>query len=157
MFVSSYSTYIQTDTSDKINKQRVYKADSETKAFDSKLKENTSSIDFKKSNLPVDYISKKQVLSNKQQLNTSENSFQKKTKNLINKFTLQNSLINVNTAYTSNSKMFSLLKKPHAILDQTPNIHNTLPKEPMDIKELNMRHIMVNTYIANDNYYKVTA
>ncbi|MCD4668509.1 MAG: hypothetical protein K8R44_08010 [Sulfurimonas sp.] len=157
MFVSSYSTYVPTNTSDKVAKQKVYKADDKLKAFDSALKEDTSNIDFKKSNLPVDYISKKQVLHNKQQLNIVENSSQRKTKNLTKKFDLQNSLINADSAYKSNLKMFSLLKKPHATIDQTPNIQNTLPKEPMDIKELNMRHIMVNTYIANDNYYKVTA
>ena len=53
--------------------------------------------------------------------------------------------------------MFSLFQKPHATLDQTPKLENTIPKEPSDIKELNMRHKMVNTYIANDNYYKITA
>ena len=76
---------------------------------------------------------------------------------MISKFNGKNSLMNLNTSYTSNSTMFSLMRKPHTSFDQTPNIEKTLPQEPKDIKELNMRHKMVNTYVANENYYKVTA
>ena len=160
MFVSSYSTYIQPNTSDKANRQRVEKPDNKSKSFESSLDKNLSATDFKSSNLPIDYVSNNKVLRNKQFLEGQSQQFSETQDNLkkfTNKFITQNSLINAKDAYENNSKMFSLFKKPHATLNQTPNIENTLPKEPQDIKELNMRNLMVNTYISNDNYYKITA
>ena len=156
MFVSSYSTYIQANTSDKAARQGVKRVDGESKSFKSSLEESISTANFESSNLPIDYISKNKVLNNKQLLE-NQNSLENTTKSLTDKFGLQNSLVGAKGAYESNSKMFSLFQKPHATLDQTPKIENTLPKEPKDIKELNMRYKMVNTYVANDNYYKITA
>ena len=157
MFVSSYNTYIQTNTSDKVARQRTEQTENKSKSFGSKLSQTVSSIDSKTSNLPVNYISTNQVLNNKQEIDEKQNTLVNTTKNLTNKFTSQNSLINAKNAYENNSKMFSLFQKPHATLDQTPSIKNTLPEEPMDVKESNLRHKMVNTYIDNDNYYKITA
>jgi len=153
MFVSSYSTYVQPNTSDQTTRQRVEKLNDKSKSFESSLEKNLSATDFKSSNLPIDYVSNNKVLRNKQFLEDQSQQFN----GTQNKFSTQNSLINAKDAYENNSKMFSLFKKPHAVLNQTPNIENTLPKEPKDIKELNMRNLMVNTYISNDNYYKITA
>ena len=160
MFVSSYSTYIQTNTSDKVAKDRVGGTDGKSKSFSSKLVQNVHSGVVESSDLPVNYISKNLVLKNKQLLQNQKKYLdepENSTKELTNKFSLQNSLINAKDAYEKNSIMFSLFQKPHATLNQTPKLEDTLPREPSDIKELNMRHKMVNTYIANDNYYKITA
>lgn len=164
MFVSSYSTYIQSNTSDKTAKQRVEKPSSEIRSFDSKPNQNATSTGIKNTALPIDYISKSQVLNNKQELEYQKQQLQEPSKNptnttkeTINKFGGHNSLINAKSAYESNSKMFSLFAKPHVALDQTPTIDKTLPKKAQDAKELSMKNLMVNTYIANDNYYKVTA
>ena len=167
MFVSSYSTYIQTNTSDRAAKQRVGKPSLESQSFSSKLTQATSSPTLINTALPVDYISKSQVLNNKLELDyqkdklkESKNNSFSTTKEFTSKLSAQSSLVSAQSAYESNSKIFSLYQKPHATLNQTPDIEKTLPKEPkeiQEIKELNMRHKMVNTYIANDSYYKITA
>ena len=158
MFVSSYSTHIQTSNSDKVAKQQqLDKRESNAKSFSEKLSSTSQPRSFKTSNIPVDYISKGLVLNNKQELENKQNNTKNETKNNLNKFTTKNSLINAKNAYEGNSKMFSLFTIPNIALNQTPSVEQTLPKEPQDIKELNMRHKMVNTYLANDNYYKVTA
>mgnify|MGYP000442045682 CR=1 FL=1 len=156
MFVSSYSTYIQTNSSDKTYRDRIEKPKVGQGSFSKELTKVSSELDTKTSS-PINYISQKQVLHNKQELTRQENKLEDSIKDSINKFTNQNSLLSSRSAYESNSKMFSLFKIPQVALNQTPSIDNTLPKEPRDIKELNMRHKMVNTYIANDNYYKITA
>lgn len=157
MFVSSYSTYIQTNNSDKISKERIEKPKVGQDSFSKKLDEVSSDIGVKTSSLPVNYISQKQTLHNKQEIVFQEDKLQSSIKDNIDKFKNQNVLVNSKNAYESNTKMFSLFKIPQVALNQTPSIDNTLPKEPRDIKELNMRHKMVNTYIENDSYYKITA
>ncbi|MDQ7059897.1 MAG: hypothetical protein Q9M43_01665 [Sulfurimonas sp.] len=116
-----------------------------------------STSNVKTTALHVDYISTKAVLRNKQVLDKAQNKVQETTQENVKNFTQQNSLINSKGAYEGNSKMFSLFKLPSTSLNQTPSFEKTLPQEPKEVKELNMRHKMVNTYIANDNYYKVTA
>lgn len=164
MFVSSYSTYINTNASDKAAKQRYDKSGAESKSFDSELSKKNSSLSFKSSNLPIDYISKSQFLHNKQELEFQKQQLQEpqnktlnQTKEMMNKFSGQNSLLSAKSAYESNSKMFSLFQKPHATLDQTPKTDKKLPLKTQEAKENNLRHLMVNTYIANDKYYQVTA
>ena len=157
MFVSSYSTYIQANNSDKISRERIEKPKLGQDSFSKKLNEVSSDLGNKTSSLPVNYISQKQILHTKQEIMRQEDKLQDSIKENINKFTNQNSLVNSKSAYQSNSKMFSLFKIPQVALNQTPSVDNTLPKEPRDIKELNMRHKMLNTYIANDNYYRITA
>ena len=109
------------------------------------------------SSIPIDYISKNVVLHNKQELEKQQSKLKDSTEEKVSRFSGKNSMINAKSAYERNAKMFSLFNIPQVALNQTPSLQNSLPTEPMDIKELNMRHTMVNTYIANDNYYKVTA
>ena len=164
MFVSSYSTFIQTNDSQKTAKNRVEKPSSDAKDFSVKLKENIGHVAYKTSNIPINHISQSQVFNNKQELDSQTKKLQDKnnkttntTKEMISKFNGKSSLMNLSSTYTSNTTMFSLMRKPHTAFDQTPHIEKTLPEEPKDIKELNMRHKMVNAYIANENYYRVTA
>ena len=157
MFVSSYSTYIQTNNSDKISKERIEKPKLGQDSFSSKLNEVSSDLGVKTSYIPINFLSQKQILHNKQEIVFQQDKLQSSIKENVDKFKNQNILINSKSAYESNTKMFSLFKIPQIALNQTPSIDNTLPKEPRDIKELNMRHKMVNTYMANDSYYRVTA
>lgn len=163
MFVSSYNTYIQTNTSSKSEKQRIEDAKSEV-SFSSKLlrqpKQELSSFE----SVPVDYLLKGKSFKNKleaqkqtqefQDLESSELNRQDKiTKTLTSQQTMQNAKI----AYKDNSKIFSLMRKPLTTLDQTPKIDSKLPKNIQELKEKNMKMVMVNTYIQNDKYYKITA
>lgn len=160
MFVSSYSTYIHAKTPDKVAKQQNERVDFDAKSFPKLLSKELPSTSLKTQNLPIDYISKNTVLHNKQELDKQQNKSSQTietAKSTLLKFTGQNTLINAQSAYTSNAKMFSLFKLPNTPLNQTVSLENTLPKEPREIKEFNMRQTMVNTYTANDNYYKVTA
>ena len=158
MFVSSFSTFIQTNASERVAKQKIDKQELDNKSFSSKLSTATQSYTSPTtSTIPNNFISKSLVLNNKQDLAQQQNSTNNLAKNDLDNFSIKNSLINAKSAYEGNSKMFSLISVPSTALNQTPSIEKTLPPEPRDIKELNMRHKMVNTYIANDNYYKVTA
>ena len=168
MFVSSYSTFIQTNNSDKNIKQKVEQPSKSTESFSNKLKSSIGSVSYTTSNLPISYISQSQVLNNKneleaqsKQLKEPQDKNQEKTQSLIGKYTAQNSLISAKSSYEAGSiKIFSVMRKPQVALNQTPSIENSLPNKPQEVadaRELTMRHKMVNTYIANDNYYKVTA
>ena len=157
MFVSSYNTYIQTNSSDKISKEKIEKPKLGQDSFSSKLNEVSSELGVKTSSIPINFLSQKQILHNKQEIVFQQDKLQRSIKENVDKFKNQNILVNSKSAYESNTKMFSLFRIPQVALNQTPSIDNTLPKEPRDIKELNMRHKMVNTYMSNDNYYKITA
>ena len=53
--------------------------------------------------------------------------------------------------------MFPIIKKPAFTLSQTPKIDEKLPLDVQEAKEKTLRHTMLNTYISNDNYYRITA
>ena len=155
MFVSSYNTYVATTASEKLQKHD--KENIKFPTFNTKLTQ-VSSADFTKqstyvfhNNLTKNTAAVQQKIHNQQQ--TANSPILK----MLNQFNGKNSLINANSAYATNTKTFSLIITPKTTLNQTPSLDNTLPREPRHIKELNMRHKMVNTYLANENYYKVTA
>ena len=155
MFVSSYSTYVSANHADKLKKKK--KSSSASKSFATKLEQPTSSNFQKAPSNPVNNQYSKNTFSVQQKIYNQQHQTNTQVEQNLNKFNGKNSLINAQNAYVSNSKMFSLIKTPNITLNQTPSLDNTLPKEPKDIKELNMRHKMVNAYIANDTYYKITA
>lgn len=151
MFISSYSTYIGTTASDKINKQGVERSKSDSEFFSSKLSQNqTAQTDIVK-NLPIDYVSNYKSFNNQQKLQE-----QVLSQSEI-KFTQIKTMKSAKAAYEDNSKMFSLVRKPHIALNQTPSIDEQLPQDIQELKEKNLRHVMVNTYLANDKYYRITA
>jgi hypothetical protein len=164
MFISSYSTYIQNSTSNKTN--RVKEPDySKSDKFDLQRYEQPTqelaTIKF----LPIDYIQQNRSFSSKLELlnfqaanQKNENELNKpEKKSKAEEFKNFKTLSNAKTAYTDNSKMFSLLRKPQVPLDQTPHIDDRLPQDIQALKEQNMRRTMLNTYVANDIYYKITA
>jgi hypothetical protein len=164
MFVSSYNTYIRTDSSQKLNKQSSNKEETKHSTSSVVANKNIDFIDLNNSNIPINYISKSNIINNKMELESQNQKLEENfnpnentTKELVDKFSTQNTLLNLKNSYADNSTMFSLIKKPQKALNQIPNLDKTLPYEPHEIKEFNMRQKMINTYISNDNYYKVTA
>jgi len=162
MFVSSYSTYIQTNSSNKTAKNVEKEGVSDSK-FSSKLLKSSSVKLENLSDIHTNYISTNQILKNRQKLNFKQNPLNfdnkemNKTVEISQKFIEFKTLNNAKTAYDDNSKMFSLRRKPIAILDQTPKIDANLPEDIKSLKEKNLRQTMVNTYLSNDLYYKITA
>jgi len=147
MFVSSYNTYIAQKPSLKRaeNTQTQEERSSSNKKLFSNELEKVISSSVK---IPLNYISSYKALNN-QQLLQQQNEFKKEYSKT--KFAKINKMSSAQNAYSENSKLFSLLQKPKIALvqevKQPKNIeHNTVLKQKF-----------INTYIANDNYYKVTA
>ncbi|QOY54172.1 hypothetical protein HUE87_09815 [Candidatus Sulfurimonas marisnigri] len=151
MFISSYNTYINTNSSDRTEKFREDHSKDEFKSFNLKSLPNSTIDSSSNKNLPVDYVSNYKSFNNQQKLQE-----QIKSQDEI-KYTKIKDIKNAKVAYEDNSKMFSLSRKPTASLDQTPKIDKDIPKSIQELKESELRHIMVNTYTANDKYYQLTA
>ncbi len=153
MFVSSYSTFIHTNTTDKTAKTNTSKEPYLGKSFS--VKDLNSSQNLTKSlvNTPVDYLSNYKSLNTKAQIQQ-----QVEQNNQTAKFAMMNSQIKASSAYTANSTMFSLMPKSQpTIKHNTQNINQNLPQEIKDIKESFLKIKMVDTYISNNNYYQITA
>ena len=155
MFVSSYSTYIRTNNTDRISKDRELQEKKPSESFASKLSQSNVIESRNSLNFPINYISNYKALGNKQKL--QENLTKDLQNQNIQKFSKQSAQIGAKEAYNSNSRMFSFLIKPSFTLDQTPKIDKKLSQDIKNIKETNMRNTMVNTYLANDKYYQITA
>lgn len=151
MFVSSYSTYVNTNNTQKVQNQKDESQKSSKISFDSKLIQNTVLESTNNKNFPIDYISNYKAFSNKQKL---ENEFENKTKD---KYTKNKAIKSAQSAYADNSKMFSFLIEPKMTQNQTPKIDTNLPNNLFQLEEQNIRHKMVNTYLENDKYYQITA
>ncbi len=151
MFVSSYNTFIQTNTSQSNQRERVEKSKPSNNTFASKLLQNEVLESKNTKNIPISYISNYKAFSNKQKL---EDTFEDINKE---KYTQINSINSAKVAYADNSKIFSLFLEPKATQHQTPQIDDKLSSNLQELQKTNMRHKMVNTYIANDKYYQITA
>ncbi len=151
MFVSSYSTYVQTDST---NKSRDFKANELKKEsfFLSEIASNEPAFAPRnEKSLPIDYVSSYKSFQNQQKLQEQLQG--------QDGFTLKslNTLANAKNAYEESTRKFSLAKKPTISLDLTPKIDTTLPQEAKEAKVKTLRQTMVNTYLANDRYYHITA
>ncbi|MDF1875008.1 hypothetical protein JHD48_04590 [Sulfurimonas sp. SAG-AH-194-I05] len=155
MFVSSYNTYIQTKSNEKTNeKQRKI----ENESFSSKIaKSLTSPTQKKLSTALQSEILNTSNTYNKVSIQNQKKSAGAQTEKSLNKFTASNTVLNAKNAYEENAQIRLNFRMPHAPLNQTPSLEKSLPQEPKEIIERNMRYKMVNTYISNDNYFKVTA
>ena len=155
MFVSSYSTYVDTSVTKKLQNDKAIEPVKKADSFASKLLQNanTNVSAFVDSKIPLSYISNYKALSNRQQLDNQENK-QKATKL---KFSKLSAMSSSKVSYEANTKMFSFLIKPKGTIDQTPRVDKNLPQKAQESQESFMRLKMLNTYIANDNYFKVTA
>ena len=164
MFVSSYNTYVQTDSSVKANRQRLEKTNSNSDAFAQKLAQKTPALNFTNSPIPTEFISKNQAHTNKQeldfqkeQLKNPDTSSAKEAQETLSKFSATNSLTSAKNAYENTNKIHSVFSTQSLSIDQTPKMDKNLPIEAQNAKELAMKHKMVNTYISNDKYYQITA
>ncbi len=152
MFVSSYSTYIDTNRTPKSQESKKEERSTEGSSFAKKLNANPIKLQQQTQNLPINYVSNYKVLNNQQKL---QQDMQQNMQKL--KFTKMKTFTNAQAAYSDNTKMFSLLIKPRATLNQTPRIDKKMPPQAQEAKASLMKHQMVNTYIANENYYRITA
>ncbi|MBA3026836.1 MAG: hypothetical protein FP820_10620 [Sulfurimonas sp.] len=156
MFVSSYSTYIQTNTNDKNVKQKDvgYGKDS---GFSSKLLKESVADTAKNASLPVDYIARNNNFYTKLFLEKHQDEQSAQTKELTHKFIDQSTLQDAKKAYTQAPKMTSLFRETFLALDKTQLAEVKPSQNTQDFKDAKMRKLMINTYIANENYYKITA
>ena len=153
MFVSSYSAYVNPNSSIKTQNELADVSKKTTPSFGSKLLQTvTKNIPLGKE-LPLNYISNYKALNNRQRLEQQDaNANFAKTK-----FTTISSTKNAQVAYSDNSTIFSLLIKPKQTLNQTPKVNANFPVQVQQANEQLTRNVMINTYISNDNYYKITA
>lgn len=157
MFVSSYSTYIATNAAQQLQKERIQSLKESSSTFknslNSQAQTENKTLFSQKSQLPLNYISEYKVINNQQKLqqDTQEKSTQ------TDRYTKILNQTSAEVAYTENSSLFSLHRKPKVTLDQTQTINTTLPLKAQEAQERLHKSVMVNTYIANDNYYRITA
>jgi len=154
MFVSSYSTYIDTSTTKRVQNER---DDTEKKvsksSYNTKLTQNINKDVSSKSDIPLNYISDYKALNNRQKLSEQDPELSKST----SRFTKLSSMDSASVAYTDNSKIFSLVQKPKQTIDQTPKLDKNLSEPAQEKQESVIRKQMINTYVSNENYYKITA
>lgn len=144
MFVSAYSTYVSTNTNDKLNKPKFDEQKVQDKPFSKILVSAPALLAYDTKNIPINYISNYKSFNNKQKLLDSEI----KSKDEV-KFKKMSDVKNAKTSYESNSHMFSLMSVPKAPINKTTRIN--------EVNLDNMKHKMVNTYLENDKYYQLTA
>ena len=153
MFVSSYNTYIDTRSTRRPSNEREVDVKKPSKSFGTALLETAQKDVILGTKLPINYISNYKSLQTKQRLNEQTDK-QNITKV---KFTKLSAMSGAKVAYEDNSKMFSFLIKPKTTLNQTPKIDEKLPKDEIKGKESVMKKVMVNTYTANENYFRITS
>lgn len=156
MFVSSYSTYIQTNTENKNVRQREA-ASSNTSTFSTKLYEEVPPELNTRASLPVDYIAKNNNFYTKLFLAKNQDEQSNQTTELTHKYIDQTTLQDAKKAYTQTPKMPSLFRDTFLSFDKTPLVESKPAPATQEFKNAKMRKLMINTYIANDNYYKITA
>ena len=151
MYVSSFSTYINTESTAKTQQSRVSQSKSSVESFETKLLSKTVKNIDTSPKFPINYISNYKSLNNQQKLQENPQSSEK------TKFLKLEAQSEAKNAYSDNTKIFSFILPPSATLDQTPKIDKKLPQDIQEIKEKNLRNTMVNTYLSNESYYRITA
>ena len=152
MFVSSYTTFIDTSRTPKSQESKKEERSTQSSSFAKKLNLTPTKLHTQTQNLPINYISDYKVLNNQQKLQQDAQQNMQKLK-----FTKIKAFDSAKNTYSDNSKIFSLLIKPKATLNQTPRIDTKMPPQAQEAKTSLMKHQMINTYIANENYYRITA
>jgi len=152
MFVSSYNTYISSLPSQKMGAAQADKRGESASDFKSLFKKDKSNLTSYTKKLPIDYLNNR-AYSNKYKLQEQINN------NSQQKFAKIKAVGNAQSAYSENSIMFSYLQKPKTTIQQNEKqkISKNLPEDVKKIKESNLRATMINTYIANESYFKITA
>lgn len=151
MYVSSFNTYINSESSTRVQQNSVQGNQNSTESFETKLlSKRVKNADISPK-FPINYISNYKALNNQQKLQENPHNSEKA------KFLKLEAQTEAKSAYRDNSKIFSLILTPRSTLDQTPGVDKKLPKNIQEKQEQNLRHAMVNTYMSNENYYQITA
>ncbi|MDA7817631.1 hypothetical protein N9A28_05530 [Sulfurimonas sp.] len=151
MFISTYNTYINTNTSDKSIKDRFDHQKDSAQTFKSQLAKSTIAQPKTLNNLPVDYVSNNKSFQ-------VQHKLQEQTKNSFEvKFQKVNAMKSAAAAYIENTTMFSYMKKPSSPIAKANKEDLYSPQNIQEIKEEKLRFTMINTYISNDKYYQITA
>jgi len=139
MFVSSYNTYISKSNSQNVKQDSNHRNSS--KEYSNKLFTIDNNIKNESvTTLPLNYISEYKSLSNQQKL-------VKKDQSQENKYNKINTFVSAKKAYNENSISFTISYTPKPAISEINN--NSI---------LNVSTTQaLNTYIENDNYYRVTA
>ena len=141
MYISSYNTYIDSSTSQRVQKNSDESSKKTSTLFKLNPNSETQVLNSSLDKLPINYISNYKALSTKQRL---EETFQKTTSKSI--FSTINKNNTAQTSYSENSRIFSLILKPKQTLDQTPKIDFSLNQEVQKGHEGIIREAMINTY-----------
>lgn len=165
MFVSSFSTYVDTNRSNKIQKQDSKTVEERSKVFSSLLEKKSYLALESSVTKPLNYIQTPTTQYNQQRIQIQQNLLKDSSKssetaknlNATKALNAQISSSAAPIAYMDNTQLFSLMKKAHVPLNQTPTIDPKAPKELQDAKENALRSVMIKTYTSNDFYYKITA
>lgn len=150
MFVSTYSTYLNTGSVNKTSKEKdSSESSNSSKLFEHALKGTQVPSAKLLQNSPISYISHNKIMSTKERINQQlqQNSYESDLK----KLTTIKSQTQAPSAYAANSKMFSLVIKNPKMAKQVEN--NPLK----ELKEDTQRAKMIDTYTQNDKYYQLTA
>jgi hypothetical protein len=143
MYIASYSTYISpfTQTKRGLQKREEFSLESGS-TFQNRLqnKEEVQNATL----LPTLSLSKYTF------------SQQRETRNALSSFEKFKNYQDAQSAYQESSQFYSLAQKPKFSLS-TPVPTLKLPKEAQVAKETLSKQTMINTYIENDNYYRITA
>jgi len=149
MFISSYNTYIQTNTTDKTSRIKDTKETQAKNNFASEFLKNPTLQKVQTTSTPINYQKNYKIFNNKQKL--AQNIESKQGIINANKFNFTSSLTNAKIAYTANANMFSIVAKPKPSLSQTQDIKKD------DSSSIYKKISAINTYISNDKYYQITA
>jgi len=147
MFIRSYATYISPyPATKKTNFQKEENSVKNTTPFNLQKEAQTQAqqTDVSKS------LQKEPVLS-------SYTIFQQQKSNKdLQKFNSIKSYKDAKVAYKENSFMYSLAQKPKNVIGGQ-QVDLQLPKEAQTLKESLSKREMINTYVENENYYRITA
>jgi len=146
MYVSSYSSYIPNISSSKTDTRDKKEQESDHSRSKFTIHQQTKSPLAEK-NLTIDqnYQSK---------YNFFRDSSANKDLDHLKKIKNYN---DAKTAYSDNSKLFALSYKPKAVIGNVTLVDRNLPKEAQETKEKIQKQKLINIYVENDNYYRVTA
>jgi len=149
MYVSSFSTFVHSSSTQKIHKQNT-DTQSVKNSFNKEFNEVSVNSKLQKQ-LPVNYISNYKVLNNQQKLQGDKNTQE------FTKFSKISAKTNAKEKYEKEMTIFSFSSMPKVALQQTPTISTKLSPEAQTISEQNLRNTMIDTYIANESYYQITS
>lgn len=147
MFVSSYNIYTPPKHTNKAQESATYTKE-DRNDYKSSFSQEMQKAAASSKQLPINYISNYKALNNQQLLQQQSQLTQEYSKT---KFSKINKINNAQKAYSENTTSFSFIQKPKiALTQEIRQLKHIVPTPALKQK-------FISTYIANDNYYKVTA